>query len=74
MISRQALDILGDRNVIKTKQSSNAFTNPEITLKDAIGDSGTDYQFEKGDFNSSDSEFDAKEKKELCKKNNSFIR
>ena len=33
-----------------------------MTLEDAISDSGSDYQFKRDDFNSSDSEFDAKEK------------
>ena len=49
-------------------------TSHKMTLEEAISDSGSDYQFEKDDCKSSDSEYDAKEKKKLCKQSNGFIR
>jgi len=47
-------------------------TTEDATLEsipeDTVQDSGSDFQFEKDDFNSTDSEFDDKEQKALCKK------
>ncbi|GFS13834.1 hypothetical protein ElyMa_001406900 [Elysia marginata] len=53
---------------------STAHKNPETALQDDASDSGSDFHYEKDDFNSSDSEFSAKEKKKLCKKRNRSVR
>ena len=40
----------------------------ESSFENDHHDSGSDFQFENEDFNSTDSEFDIREKKKLCKK------